>query len=112
MRLLVWALLDTLGVYNHFDLKPACSLPENMPLPTAAPVKRPRVSIAKTTTPRPKDPAPCDIRSDEEDNEPPSDEVRSDSESSVESETSDTSLTAWRATQSQQQDPSSSSKQA
>ena len=82
-----------------------------MPLPTANPVKRPRVSYVKKAAPRPKDPAPIDERSQDEDDEAASDVVESQSDSSVESETSDTSLTAFRATQAQQQDPSASSKQ-
>ena len=82
-----------------------------MPLPCVDPIKRPRASHAKKPTPRPKDPAPCEERSGDEDDEPASDIVASDTESSVESETSDTSLTEWRAKQNQALDPSSSSKQ-
>ena len=97
--------------YTYSDMKPECRLPDNMPLPCVEPVKRPRASYAKKAAGKPKEPAPCDERSADEDDEPPSDDVKSESDSSVESETSDTSLTEWRARQSQQMDPSSSSKQ-
>ena len=95
----------------YYDLKPGCRLPENMPLPTLDPVKRPIASYAKKSAPSPKEHAPCDERSGDEDDEPPSDVAQSDSDSSVESETSDTSITECRARRRQQMDPSSSSKQ-
>ena len=82
-----------------------------MPLPTVDPVKSPLASYAKKAAPTPKEPAQCDDRSGDGDDEPPSDFAQSDSDSSVEPETSDTSLTEWRARKSQQMDPSSSSKQ-
>ena len=95
----------------YYDLKPECRLPDDMPLPTADPGKRPRSSYAKKSAPNPKEPAPCDERGGDEDDEPPSDVAQRDSDSSVESETSDTSLTEWRARQCQLMEPSSSSKQ-
>ena len=82
-----------------------------MPLPTVETAKRPRASLAKKEAPHPKEPAPCDERSADEDDEPPSDIAQSDSGSSVESETPDTSLTEWRKKQSQQLEPSSSRRQ-
>ena len=92
-------------------MKPECRLPDNMPLPITHPVKRPRASQAKKAAPKPKEPAPSDERSQDEDDETASDIMASGPDSSVESETSDTSLAEFRARQSQQLDPSPSSKQ-
>ena len=72
-----------------------------MPLPVAEIKKRSRVSVArrKTIVP-PKAVVKKDVRSDEEDDEPPSDGLEDcSSSSSVESETSDTSLTNFRIQQ-------------
>ena len=88
------------------------SLPDNMPLPPSEPRKRSRVDVAnRRLTIAPKPPAQIVARS--EDDEPPSDDVRnSSSSSSVESETSDTSLTDFRNRQKAMGDPAASSSKA
>ena len=66
-------------------------------------------SIRKTGAP--KEPMPVDERSGDEDDEPSSDAIDSCSaSSSVETDTSETSLTAWRESQIRKEDPASSSR--
>ena len=92
--------------------KPECDLPDNMPLPTVETRKRSRFSVAqRRSTIVPKEPQKVTTRSDDEDNEPPSDDEKdSSSRSSVESETSDTSLTNFRIQQKNREEAASSSK--
>ena len=90
-----------------------CRLPENMPLPTPAASKRDRESTTnkiRRRTGAPKEPAPVDERSGDDDDEASSDAIKSCSaSSSVETDTSDTSLTAWRESQARKNEPASSS---
>ena len=89
-------------------------LPDNMPLPPAEPRKRSRVVVAKrrlTIAPTPQ--AKVEARSEDEDDEPTRDDVKiSSSRSSVESETSDTSLTEFRNRQKAMADSAASSSKA
>ena len=84
-----------------------------MPLPTPTSSKRDRESTTnkiRRKTGAPKEPMPVSERSGDDDDEPPSDAVESCSASiSVETDTSDTSLTAWRESQDRKNDPASSS---
>ena len=72
-----------------------------MPLPVGEPKKRNRVTVAsRRSAIVPKAPSNIDARSDEDDDEPPSDGVEDcSSSSSVESGTSDTSLASFRTQQ-------------
>ena len=98
--------------------KPLCKLPENMPIPgpkEGVALKREAKTEAARIRPRMThvDKAPSH-RSEDEGDEPPSDEEKGEgapTSSSSESETSDTSLTEFRAKYGKAHDPPSGSHQ-
>ena len=97
-----------------FGTKAECGLPENMPLPPTEPRKRNRASVAQRRMAiAQKAPSAVETRSDDEDIEPPSDDAKKpSSRSSVESETSDASLTDFRNRQNLMADQAASSSNA